>query len=120
MKAINYIKEKFSNLLKISERHRNSFYVGTFVALIFGSILFFQSSVHELETLKQKKENLILRQHLDDSIILLGSQKQIISNQEKGLGTASQIIQEQNAFIQKAIERIQKLESLFVDPDKWI
>jgi len=120
MKAINYIKEKFSNLLKISNHHRNSFYTGTLVALIFGSILFFQSSAHELEILKQKKENLILRQYVDDSITLVGSQKQIIHNQEKALGRASQIIEQQNVFIQKAVEKIQRLQSLFADPDKWI
>ncbi len=120
MKAINCIKEKFSKLTPALAKHKNCFYTGVFLSLIFGSILFFQSTSHELEVLKHKKENVILKQFVNDSIALVDSQRQVISNQERALGTASQIIQEQNTFIRKALEQIERFRGLFSDPDKWI
>lgn len=120
MKAIiSYFRQKTSNVLNVITKHESVFYTCALTAIIFTCILCYQSTTHNLEILKFKKDRIFLEQHIEDSSSLIGAQKQIISNQEATLKRASQIIQEQNSFIQKALERIKRLESLWVNPDDW-
>jgi hypothetical protein len=120
MKAIiSYFRQKTSNVLNVIIKHESTFYTCALTTIVFTCMLCYQSTTHNLEILKFKKDRLFLEQHIEDSSSLVGAQKQIIFNQERMLERASQIIQEQNSFIRKALERIKRLESLWTSPDDW-
>lgn len=120
MKAImSYIRQKSSDALNVIIKQEKIFYTWAFTTIFFTCILFYQSSNHNLEILKFKKNQVFLEQRIEDSSELIGAQKQVISNQEGALKRASEIINSQNTFIQKAIERIKYFEKLFSDPDSW-
>jgi hypothetical protein len=120
MKAIiSYFRQKASNVLNVIIKHESILYACALTTIIFTCILCYQSTTHNLEILKFKKDRIFLEQHIEDSSSLIGAQRQVISNQEGTLKRASQVIQEQNSFIQKALQRIERLESLWANPDDW-
>lgn len=120
MKAIiSYFRQKSSDVLNVITKHEKTFYTFVLTSIFFVGIIFYKNANHHAEVLNLKKDKAFLEQYLEDSSHTIGAQKQIIYNQEESLKRASQVINEQNVFIKKALERLKYFESLFADPDKW-
>ena len=120
MKAImSYIRQKSSAVLNVIIKHESSFYTFIFTSIIFLCVIFYQNANHNLEILKHKKNIAFVEQHAKDYSSVISAQKQIITNQEGALKRAAEIINQQNSFIQKAVERLKYFEGLFADPENW-